>query len=132
MCKIGDIILVDQYKDGDKTIGKHSFVVIEDTPGEIKGYSYDFICNVLSSFKNEEQKKRKLSYPGNFPVPHNDTITNPHNNKDGYIKTDQLYYFNKSKISYMTIGSMDMDIFNLMMEFLENSDFDLEEILSNL
>jgi len=25
-----------------------------------------------------------------------------------------------------------MDIFNLMMEFLENSDFDLEEILSNL
>ena len=26
MCKIGDIILVEKYKSGNKEIGKHSFI----------------------------------------------------------------------------------------------------------
>lgn len=60
MCKIGDIILVEKYKDRGKTLGRHSFVVIDDQDGEIHGLPYDMICNVFSSFKDEEQKKRKF------------------------------------------------------------------------
>ena len=54
MCKIGDIILVNRYKDKDKILGRHSFVVISDENGEIHGLPYDMICNVFSSFKSEE------------------------------------------------------------------------------
>lgn len=43
MCKIGDIIIVNQYKDKNNTISKHSFVVIDDENGTIQGLSYDFI-----------------------------------------------------------------------------------------
>lgn len=132
MCKVGDIILVNSYKDNGKNLSRHSFVVISDEEGKIQGCSYDFICNVLSSFKNEEQKERKLNYPGNFPIAHDDTVTDPHNDKDGYIKMDQWYYFNKDKLDYTVIGSVKQDIFDLLIEFLEDSKFDLYDIIDNL
>lgn len=132
MCKVGDIIVVDQYKDSAKTLSRHSFVVIDDKNGQIEGFSYDMICNVLSSFKDEKQRKRKLSYPGNFPIANEDTITCPNNNKDGYIKTDQLYFFAKDKINYTVIGSVKEDIFNLIMEFINESDFQITAIIDNL
>lgn len=72
MCKVGDIIVVNNY---------------------------DIICNVMSSFKNEEQRRKKLSYPGNFPITHNDSAVINGNEKDGYIKAEQLYYFNKEKLN---------------------------------
>lgn len=132
MCKIGDIILVDSYQDNGNTLRKHSFIVIEDEGGKIEGLSYDMIGNVLSSFKSEEQKERKLSYPGNFPVANEDTNTNPDNGKSGYIKTDQLYYFNKEKISYRIIGNINPEILELIFEFIEESDFPIYEVIDNL
>ena len=129
MCKIGDIIIVDEYKDNGNVIPSHSFVVINDENGEIQGLSYDFVANALSSFKGKTQKKRKLSYPGNFPITPNDTITNPHNNKSGYIKSD---YFSKDKISYEVIGYMKPEIFNSLIEYIDNSDFELLDIVDNL
>ena len=132
MCKIGDIIIVDRYKDNGNTIPSHSFVVINDENGEIQGLSYDFVANVLSSFKNEKQKKRKLLYPGNFPITSDDTVTDPHNNRTGFVKSDQMYYFAKDKISYRVIGYMKPDIFNLLIEYIEESDFDISDIIDNL
>ena len=132
MCQIGDIIIINQYKDGNNRISKHSFVVIDDENGTIQGLPYDFVANALSSFKNSKQKNRKLSYPGNFAIASNDTITNPHNNKDGYIKADQLYYFAKDKISYRVIGQIKEDVFNDLIKFIENSDFELLDIVDNL
>jgi hypothetical protein len=132
MCKTGDIILVKKYKDGNKLLNKHSFVVISDENGEIEGLSYDLICNVLSSFKTEEQKQRKLSYSGNFPIANEDTVTIPDNGKDGYLKTDQLYYFKKNLLDYEIIGYIKTDIFELIIEFINSSDFDLKAILDNL
>jgi hypothetical protein len=132
MCKIGDIILVNNYKDKGKTLRRHSFVVISDENGEIEGLSYDLICNVLSSFKNDEQKKRKMGYPGNFPIANGDTITTPHNSKDGYLKTDQLYYFNKSILDYSVIGYIKPDILGLIFDYINESDFDMEAIINNL
>jgi len=132
MCKIGDIILIKRYKDKEKTLGRHSFVVISDENGEIQGLPYDMICNVFSSFKDEEQKKRKLGYPGNFPIANEDTDTKPDNGKSGYIKTDQLYFFNKRKIDYTVIGNIQPDIMNLVLEFIDTSDFEIIPILDNL
>jgi len=55
MCKLGDIIVVDEFigEDGKK-VCRHSFIVINDKPGFIEGLGYDFVVNVMSSFKNEE------------------------------------------------------------------------------
>lgn len=78
---------------------RHSFVVVDDKDGEIQGLPYDMVCNVFSSFKNDEQRKRKLSYPGNFPLANEDTVTVPDNGKSGYIKTDQLYFLIRVKLS---------------------------------
>lgn len=132
MCKVGDIIVIKKYKKDGEDIRKHSFVVINDEGGNIQGLDYDLICNVMSSFKNEEQKRKKLKYPGNFPVSHNDTITNPDDGKDGYIKAEQFYYFNKEKIDYMVIGNVKEDVFNALINFIEALDIDLEIINENL
>lgn len=132
MCNIGDIILIENYKDGGNLLNKHSFVVLDNTNGQIEGMSYDLVCNVLSSFKNEEQKKRKLSYPGNFPISNSDTVTNPDNGKDGYLKTDQLYYFNSSNINYKIIGNVLPDILQLIFDFIQQSSFAITEIIDNL
>ena len=50
MCCVGDIILINKYKDNGTVITKHSFVVVDDDGGSIQGLPYDFMCNVLSSF----------------------------------------------------------------------------------
>ena len=53
MCKFGDVIVVKDYiGDDGKRIKKHSFVVIDDTPGVIKGLNYNLVTNVMSSFHN--------------------------------------------------------------------------------
>lgn len=132
MCKIGDIILINKYKDGNNKIGRHSFIVIDDRKGIIEGLPYDMICNVLSSFKSEEQKDRKLGYDGNFPISHDDTVTNPHNENNGYVKADQLYYFRKDKIDYQVIGNILPDILKLLFEFITESNFPIVEIIDNL
>ena len=132
MCKIGDIILVDNYKDNGCNLNKHSFIVIEDENGTIEGVPYDFICNVMSSFKNDEQKLRKLRYPGNFPISHNDTVTDPHNTKDGFVKTDQLYYVKKDNINFKVIGNVIPEVLDMIFDFIENSDFEFSHIIDNL
>lgn len=132
MCKIGDIILVDNYKDNGCNLNKHSFIVIEEENGTIEGVPYDFICNVMSSFKNDEQKLRKLRYPGNFPISHNDTVTDPHNTKDGFVKTDQLYYFKKDNINFKVIGNVIPEVLDMIFDFIENSDFEFSHIIDNL
>lgn len=129
MCKVGDIILIDKYIGNGKTLNKHSFVVLSDESGEIQGLSYDFICNVMSSFKDEKQKEFKLGFPGNFPITHDDSIVINGNGRDGFIKAEQLYYFNKSKISYKVIGEIKEDIFELILEFIE---YELQEPIINI
>lgn len=132
MCKVGDIIIVKKYKDNGVNLNKHSFVILDDEGGEIQGLSYDLVCNVMSSFKDEKQKKKKLKYPGNFPISHNDTKTNPDDGKDGYIKSEQFYYFNKEKIEYIVIGSMKEEVFDALVEFIEKLEIPIEEVIDNL
>jgi hypothetical protein len=132
MCKIGDIILVDKYVHNGKELSKHSFVVMGIDNGEIQGLDYDLIAYVMSSFDDEEQKKRKLSYPGNFPIFNYEQNVHNGNKKDGYIKTDQSYYFRKDNINYKIIGYISIEAYKRLSEFIYNLDVDFEEIIDNL
>ena len=99
MCKLGDIIVVNNYigEDG-MVIGKHSFIVVNDKPDFIEGLGYDLVTNVMSSFKNEEQRNRKLRFMENIEIISDDIISNKNiNKKSGFVKADQLIYFDKSK-----------------------------------
>ena len=133
MCRAGDIIVISNYKHKNIEINKHSFVVLDDEAGEIQGLDYDFVANVMSSFKNQEQKKWKLSkYPQNFKIEISDRITNPDNKKEGYIKADQFYYFSKENIEYQVIGAMTESKFRELIEFINNLEIDFEDIIDNL
>ena len=120
MCKAGDIIVVQKYKSHGRDVSRHSFVVIDDQGGEIQGLSFDFASLVMSSFKDEEQKARKMKYPGNFPIVAEDLDVCGGNDKSGYIKAEQFYYFNKDTIDYAVIGYLKPEIFNLLIEFIQD------------
>lgn len=132
MCKTGDIIIVRDFKSYGKRISPHSFIVISDENGEVEGMPYDFACNMLSSFKSEEQKEHKLSYPGNYEIKNSDTVTNPDNGKDGFVKADQLYLFKKEKIDYVIIGTVLPDVMDSLLKFINEGDFKIEQITDNL
>ena len=132
MCQVGDIILIEKYKHGGQDIGRHSFVVIEDEQGKIKGATYDMMCNVLSSFKSKEQREKKLGYPGNFEiVPDNVNVLHG-NQKSGYIKADQIYYFAKDSIIYRKLGEITEETLGELLDFIELGNFELIDIIENL
>lgn len=132
MCNVGDIILVDDYVHNGVQIGKHSFVVLSIESGQIEGMEYNLMCNVMSSFKNQQQKQHKLSYPGNFPVEIGDRFVANDNNREGYIKADQLYFLDTNNLNFKVIGSLESDFFNLLLDFIENLTTEIEYITDNL
>ena len=136
MCKKGDIILIEDCVDSGTPLGKHSFVVIEDNAGRVAGIPFDFVGLVMSSFKDEEQKKRKLSYPGNMEiVPSGEVMNSGAHHKPGFIKADQFYYFSKEKTSFSVIGSLTVETLTLLFEFIESLNekgIDIRQILDNL
>ncbi|WP_418586622.1 hypothetical protein [Intestinibacter sp.] len=131
MCEVGDIILINSYESDGQVIGKHSFVVINDEEGQIQGLDYNIICNVMSSFKDEAHKNKKLSFPGNFPVTSSDSTVLFGNDKDGYIKAEQFYFFNKEKTSFTVIGKMNPDVFELLIKFIKDQP-NIKYIIDNL
>lgn len=42
-----------------------------------------------------------------------------HDNRFSYVEADQFFYFDKSKIKYVHIGSIVPDIYNLIVEFIQ-------------
>lgn len=131
MCKERDIIIVDEYLKEGTPISRHSFVILSTENGEIRGLPYDMICNVLSSFKDEEQRKRKMRYPGNFPIDNSNTSMMRGNTKDGYIKSEQFFYFKKDSISYEVIGEITEPTYEKLLEHIGNLD-EINHIIDNL
>ena len=120
MCKIGDIILIYNPKRFRKPIGMHSFVVLDDTQGTIKSMDFDFIGLLMSSMDTEEKHEKLMRYDGNFPItPDEQDIEDGGNGKEACIKAEQFYYFNKEKIKYKVLGRLDEEIFNLLIEFIQ-------------
>lgn len=134
MCKIGDIIVIDNYRSEDgKIIDKHSFIVINDDSNYIKGLKYDFVANVMSSFKTKEQMIKKLKYKENL-ILNKDSIINKKIKKASYVKADQLFYFDKSKINYYVLGRISDELLNKLVSLiLELADEEkLVKVISNL
>lgn len=132
MCQVGDIILVTKYNHNGLNMDKHSFVVLSIESGQIEGMDFNLVCNVMSSFKDKNQKTKKMKYPGNFPIVLDDRQVKNDNGVEGYIKTDQLYYFDREKIKYRVLGHLEPDIFNLLLDFIEELNIQIEQITSNL
>lgn len=120
MCKPGDIIVVRNYisNDGVK-LTRHSFVVLSNEKGNIKGMDFDLVASVMSSFKNAQHKQRKLSFIENFYITVDDYNDIQGNDKDGYIKAEQLYFFQKNQIDYIKIGKMNSDCFQKLLDLIQ-------------
>jgi len=136
MCKLGDIIVIKKYKGDDgKVINKHSFVVINDKPGFIEGLEYDFIANALSSFKSEEHRLQKLKFRENLEYIGNAIISSlPTNSKNGFIKANQLIYFDKETIDFYVLGHISDELLDelLMLILALNSKNKLINNICNL
>ena len=122
MCKVGDILLIFNARN-KRSVGMHPFIVLDDSEGKVSGvYSYNFIGLLLTSADTEEKKERLSKIEGNFPIAEEDKILNEgrnHDNRDAYVEADQFFYFDKHKIKYIRIGSIEPDIYNLIVEFIE-------------
>lgn len=126
MCKFGDIIVVEEYIGDDGTkLKQHSFVVIRDEPGKIRGLNYDLVASVMSSFKSEEHRQKKLKYEENLEITSEDITGKYKNGKSGYIKADQLFYFDKSMVNYYVLARIDEDLMDELVQLvieLDNKD----------
>ena len=119
MCRVGDIIVVKEFKDKNGiVVPRHSFVVISDEAGIIESYSYDFISNIMCSFHSEKHKKRKLKIKSNLEIVPNKIKGRNVNNKSGYIRADDLFYFNKDKIDYKVIGRLSDDMLDKLIKLV--------------
>lgn len=119
MCKFGDVIVVNSYiGDDGKKISKHSFVVIDDNPGIIKGLKYNLVTNVMSSFKNEEQRVKKLRHKENLEIFSDDIISDTKNGRNGYIKANQLFYFDKEKLDYYIFATIDSELLDKLIKLV--------------
>lgn len=119
MCKLGDIIVVNKYiGDDGKEISKHSFIVIDDNPDCIKGLNYNLVTTVISSFKSEEQKKRKLQYKENMEICEFERNGTKKFSKPSYIKADKLFYFDKEKLDYYVFGRISDDLLDELVKLI--------------
>jgi len=74
----------------------------------------------MSSFKNEKHKKKKLKYKQNIEIIDKNILSNRKTNgKTGYIKADQLIYFNKKKIDYYVLGHISDELLNELLTVIE-------------
>ena len=111
MCRPGDIIVVNNFKDElGSYVDKHSFIVIDN-----KKY---ITSNMMCSFKDIYQKQKKLKYYGNYDIDSNYINGNSINTKDGYIKIDKLYYFDKDKTNYKVIAHIDIRLLSKIYKYM--------------
>lgn len=132
MCQVGDIIVVKNYKSQGRVVKQHSFVVLNTEHGQIQGMDYDLVCNVMSSFKDEEQKAKKLSFPGNFPYEATDERVKNGHGLEGYIKAEQFYFFDRVKTDFYVIGNVSPALFAALTEFIKALSVEIEYITDNL
>lgn len=135
MCKLGDIIVVERFKDTNGIeVPRHSFVVINDEADYVEGLRYDFVSNMMCSFHNEEHKNKKLKYEENLPIKEELISGDKINNKEGYIKADQLFYFDKKEINYKVIAHMDSELLDDLVQLILvlNEKGKLKNVITNL
>lgn len=117
MCKVGDIVFIRNYTTHDGRLSSHPFIVVDDQNGKIQGLEFDLACSVMSSFDNKQAgyKERKLSYIENLAFEISDG-----NTRDGYIKADQMYLFNKEDVELRILGSATDEMIEELLDLIES------------
>lgn len=107
MCKIGDIIIINHFKNEmGEDVARHPFVVLSTKNGMIKSMRFDIVAILMSSFKNEIHREKKLAYDVNFEIKKEEGVK-----KDSFLKGNQLYCFQRDKTDFFKVGSIDIDVF---------------------
>lgn len=129
---IGDVIIINNYISPDNVeLKKHSFIVVNNKAGKISGVEinldleleFDIVATVMSSIKNEVHKdKIKSYYPKNMLVEFSDAQIKNSNKLDGFIKVNQLYYFQRENIKYIKIGKLNKKTLNKLLNLIEIND----------
>lgn len=126
---VGDVIIVNKYISPDnREMKQHSFVVLNNQFGTVAGIEigldlelkFDLVTAVMSSIKNKEHRNKIESYyPKDMIIEFNDAQISNGNKKDGFIKANQLYYFQKNNIDYFRIGKLNESTLNKLFELIE-------------
>lgn len=130
--KVGDIIVINKYITPDNIeMKQHSFVVLSNQFGSVTGIEigldielkFDLVTTVMSSIKNEEHKNKIQSYyPKDMIVEFNDAQISNGNKKDGFIKANQLYYFQRDNIDYFRIGKLNESTLDKLLQLIKLND----------
>lgn len=81
---------------------------------------FDLVTTVMSSIKNEEHKNKIESYyPKDMIVEFSDAQISNGNKKDGFIKANQLYYFQRDNIDYFRIGKLNENTLSKLLDLIE-------------
>ncbi len=132
MCKVGDIIGVPTfYGETNMLCDFHYFIVVGEDKGQIEGLDFTKVGSMMCSLdgKPEKYKERKLKHRENIPIETTDFNLGKRNRKSGFIKSDQLHYFNKKETKYFPVGIVSVEILNKLFDNLEK--FDEDEILKH-
>ena len=85
----------------------------------------------MSSFRDEEQRKKKMGYPGNFEYSAEQENVRHGHGKAGYIKAEQFYYFDRTNTDFYVIGNVTPELFNALIAFINRLP-EIEHIIDNL
>ena len=66
----------------------------------------------------EKQRIKKLRYKENLEICSEDIISLTKNGKNGYIKDDQLYYFDKNKLDYYVFAKVDLQLLDELIKLV--------------
>lgn len=126
---VGDVIVINKYITPDNIqMKQHSFVVLNNQFGTVAGVEigldlelkFDLVTTVMSSIKNEKHKNKiEAYYPKDMIVEFNDAQISNGNRKDGFIKANQLYYFQRDNIDYFRIGKLNESTLDKLLQLVE-------------
>ena len=119
MLQIGDIILIEKFKNLDREeISKHYFIILNNENGDFYGKEYDFSGCEMPSL-NEKNYDKKIFYESNYEVK-KEFLEESINNKNGYIILNQQFLFKEEKIEYKKITKMKSEELNKFKIYFAN------------
>ena len=122
MCQPGEIVVIEKFLDSEKHENtRHSFVVLSNESGKIEGIDYNIVLALMSSFRGKPDgyKAKKLKYPWNIHITTLDTDMLSGNNEEGFIKCNQLHYFDLTEDEINIIGSVNATVWDKINEALD-------------
>ena len=108
--------------------------VINDEADYVEVLRYDFVSSIMCSFHDENHKSKKLRFEENFPIKEELISGKRINNRNGYVKADQLFYFDKKTIDYKVIAHMDSELLDDLVQLILvlNEKGKLKQVITNL